>query len=103
MGPYAAHCCVFVVRMSPACVGAAPKAPRTPQSAIWAVDVAINGIQWDVRAASKGTLRVHAIRRAQTCVYMGVSAAVEARNQCWYGFWALRAGLNNLKVGLPIT
>ena len=51
---------------------------------------AIGGMEWDTTTASQGTLRVHAIRRAQTCVYMGVSAAVEARNQCWYGVWALR-------------
>ena len=89
MGPYAAHCCVFVVRRSPACVGAAPKAPRTPQSTIWAAHVAINGIQWDVRAASKGTLRVCVIQGAYVAVYMGVSWAIDPGWVCLCGVCTL--------------
>ena len=37
---------------------------------------AINGIEWNIKAASKGTLWVHVIGRAQASVYMGVSWAI---------------------------
>ena len=61
----------------------------TLPSCITTIMGAINGIEWNIKAASKGTLWVHVIGRAQASVYMGVSWAINPRNQCWFGFWAL--------------
>ena len=58
----------------------------TLPSCITTIMGAINGIEWNIKAASKGTLWVHVIGRAQGSVYMGVSWAINPRNQCWFGF-----------------
>ena len=50
---------------------------------------AINGIEWSIKAASKGTLWVHVIGRAQASVYMGVSWAINPGWVCLGGVCTL--------------
>ena len=65
---------------------------------------AINGIEWNIKAASKGTLWVHVIGRAQASVYMGVSWAINPGWVClggvcslWSCIWTIMGAMNGIE------
>ena len=94
--PYYHNCemeCSYACRAPPQQPSNLQNLPKTCHSCITTIMGAINGIEWSIKAASKGTLWVNVIGRAQASVYMRVSWVINPRNQCWFGFWALTGSI----------